>query len=193
MGMSKYFSYIIMLALFACGESYIPKPEAYFRIDLPEKDYQKIDSIPFPFHFQIPQYAAINLERTAKNPNFLNVDFPRFGARIHMSYLPVENNLNDLLEDSRALVYKHVVKAQDIEENMIINSESKVFGSYYQIEGNAASGSQFYMTDSSNHFIRGALYFNVEPNIDSIAPVQEFLIMDIEQLIESFQWIDSGN
>ena len=181
---------IIAIALFSCRDSSIPKPTGYFRIDLPEKEYSLVDSIPFPFQFQLPQYAFVNLNRTENEPGFLNIDFPKYGARIHMSYLTVEGNLPDLLENSRTLVYKHVAKAQDIGENLIYNEEDRVYGTYYQIEGNTASGSQFYLTDSSTHFLRGALYFNVQPNFDSIAPVQTFIKTDIENLIETFKWID---
>jgi gliding motility-associated lipoprotein GldD len=181
---------ILISGLFSCINDPLPKPTGYYRIDLPEKDYQTIDSIPFPFRFELPKYATVNLERIEENENFLNIDFNRFGARIHLSYITVDGNLPKLLEDSRTLVYKHTVKAQDIGENLVINKAARVFGTYYQIEGNSASGSQFYLTDSNDHFLRGALYFNVSPNYDSIAPVQEFIKQDIEQMIESFSWKD---
>jgi len=173
---------------FACKEEPLPKPTGYFRIDLPEKEYRQIDQIPFPFKFQLPQYGAVNLNRTKTDSNFLNIDFARFEARIHLSYSPVDTNLNRLLEDSRELVYKHVVKAEDISEHLIVNKESSVFGTYYEIDGNTASGSQFYLTDSNKHFLRGALYFYAEPNFDSIAPVQAFLKEDIEKMITTLKW-----
>ena len=180
---------LLSLVLFvACKDNNLPKPPGYFRIDLPEKNYHYIDSLPFPFGFDLPQYAKVNLERTKTDNNFLNIDFPEFGARIHMSYLTVDSNIVSLFEDSRTLVYKHVVKAQDIAESIVLNNKKRVFGTYYQIEGNAASGSQFYLTDSTDHFLRGALYFNIEPNYDSIAPVQNFIKEDIERLIDSFNW-----
>lgn len=174
--------------LIACNNETIPKPMGYFRIDLPEKNYEVVDTIPFPFRFELPQYAYVNLERTAKDERFLNIDFARYGARIHMSYLKVDTNLPKLLDDSRTLVYKHVAKAQDIVEQQIYNENKRVFGNFYGIDGNAASGSQFYLTDSTNHFLRGALYFNVVPNFDSIAPVQNFIKQDIANLIETFEW-----
>jgi len=187
--MKKLFGFILIAIVFiACENNPVPKPTGYFRIDLPEKNYRQVDTIPFPFSFKLPQYAFVNLRRTKKDKNFLNIDFTRFGARVHLSYIPVKDNLPKLLEDSRTLVYKHVVKAQDIKENLVMNQQERVFGTYYQIEGNAASGSQFYLTDSVNHFLRGALYFNVEPNYDSIAPVQAFIKEDLEELIEGFRW-----
>lgn len=177
----------------SCNNNPIPRPTAYFRIDLPTKEYEKIDTIPFPFQFELPQYAFANLERTKTDSNFLNLDFPQYGARIHLSYARVGNQLNKLLEDSRTLVYKHASKAQDINEKRILNQSKGVYGMLYEIEGNAASGSQFYLTDSSHHFLRGALYFNVEPNYDSIAPVLSFVKQDIEHFVSTFEWTPKKN
>lgn len=186
---NKIWSFLlILIVLYSCGSDPIPKPLGYYRIDLPEKSYEPIDSIPFPFRFELPQYASINLDRTFQEPNFLNVDFKQYGARLHLSYKTVDSSAYQLLEDARSLVYKHVVKAQDIKENLILNPAERVFGTYYEIAGNAASGAQFYLTDSTTHFFRGALYFSVVPNYDSIAPVQEFLKKDVEHLIETFRW-----
>ena len=188
--MKKYLYLFTLIILFACQETLTPKPIGYFRIDLPEKNYAEVDSIPFPFTFDLPQYANVNLERTQQDERFLNVDFPKYGARLHMSYIKIDSNLRTLLEDARTLVYKHLEKAQDITEVSVYEEEKRVFGVFYTLDGNTASGSQFYMTDSSNHFVRGALYFSVVPNFDSIAPVQTFIEQDIEYLIDSFNWAD---
>ena len=178
-----------LLVLISCGNENLPKPKGYFRIDLPEKSYEELrDTIPFPFSFQLPQYGKVNLKRTKDQANFFNVDFSRFGARIHFSYFPIEENLEKLLEESRTLSYKHTERAQEINEELILNPEERIFGTYYSIEGNAASSDQFYITDSSNHFLRGALYFNVAPNPDSIGPVSDFIKQDIIHLIETFSW-----
>lgn len=178
-----------LLVLVSCGNETLPKPKGYFRIDLPEKSYEELrDTIPFPFSFQLPQYGKVNLKRTKDQANFFNVDFSRFGARIHFSYFPIEENLEKLLEESRTLSYKHTERAQEINEELILNPEERIFGTYYSIEGNAASSDQFYITDSNNHFLRGALYFNVAPNPDSIGPVSDFIKQDIIHLIETFSW-----
>ena len=177
-----------ILILIACQDTPIPKPTGYFRIDLPEKEYSTTDSIPFPFQFELPQYASINLERTQQDSRFLNVDFSEYGARVHMSYLKVDTNLPKLLDDARTLVYKHLEKAQDISETSIFKEDKMIYGVFYTLDGNTASGSQFYLTDSTNHFVRGALYFNVVPNFDSIAPVQSFIEQDIQHLIETINW-----
>ena len=186
--MKKLITPILLLGLFACQETPIPKPIGYFRIDLPEKQFDVVDSLPCPFQFELPQYAAINLEKTKEDSRFLNIDFPRYGARLHMSYIKVDTNLPQLLNDARTLVYKHLEKAQDISETSIYKESKRVFGVFYTLDGNTASGSQFYLTDSTNHFLRGALYFNVVPNFDSIAPVQTFITKDLLHLIDTARW-----
>ena len=188
--MKKLLFPLVFLILFACEEAQVPKPIGYFRIDLPQKEYKLVDSLPFPFQFKLPQYAKVNLKRTKEDSRFLNIDFPTFGARVHMSYLKIDSNLPTLLEDARTLVYKHLEKAQDIAETSIYKENKRVFGVFYTLDGNTASGSQFYLTDSTNHFIRGALYFNVVPNFDSIAPVQTFIEQDIQHLIETVSWVE---
>ncbi|MFT7332819.1 MAG: gliding motility-associated lipoprotein GldD, partial [Sphingobacteriales bacterium] len=93
-------------------------------------------------------------------------------------------------EDSRRFVFKHTVKADGIGENMIQDTARDVYGIYYTIAGNAASNIQFFLTDTNTHFLRGALYFNSAPQIDSIKPVLEFIKADIEVLMESLEWRD---
>ncbi|MGZ5253868.1 MAG: hypothetical protein ACXWV4_05830 [Flavitalea sp.] len=44
------------------------------------------------------------------------------------------------------------------------------------------------MTDTTNHFIRGALYFDASPNADSLSVVNRFLEEDMKHLINTFRW-----
>lgn len=182
------YSFAIAFAFLSCNDSTLPKPIGYYRIDLPEKEYNSIDSLPYPFIIELPQYAYPNLKRTKKDSNFFNIDFPRFGARLHMSYAEVDTNLPTLLEDSRTLVFKHSIKAQDISERLFHNNREKVYGILYGISGNAASSTQFFLTDSSNYFLRGALYFNVQTNPDSLEPVIDYIRNDVVHLMENFKW-----
>jgi gliding motility-associated lipoprotein GldD len=107
---------------------------------------------------------------------------------IYLTYKPVENDLNTHLEDSREFVYKHTVMADAIEEIRFENDSLNVYGILYELSGNTASAVQFFLTDSTSHFLRGSLYFNVPPNKDSLAPVIDFIRDDIVYLMESFQW-----
>ncbi len=178
-----------LLLLNACGDTPTPKPGGYFRIDLPERKYRLLDSI-FPYSFEYPVYASITMDNHAPaEANWINIDFPRFKGQVHLSYKPVNNNLNTFTEDAHSLVMKHIPKASAIEEIRIVNNKNRVFGLAYDIRGTgAASPYQFYVTDSTSHFLRGALYFSVIPNNDSLAPVIDFIKGDIQHLLETIKW-----
>ncbi|MBP6757370.1 MAG: gliding motility lipoprotein GldD [Bacteroidia bacterium] len=167
---------------------YIPKPKGYFRIDFPKKEYRVYDSI-CPYSFEIPTYAFIDNDKHLKaDPCWLNINFPKYNAKIHLSYKVISNNLDTILNQSRDFVVKHQIKSTGIDEVVIIRDSAKVYGLVYDISGNSASNIQFYVTDSTHHFMRGALYFNSVPNIDSLKIVVDYLRTDILQMIKTFKW-----
>lgn len=178
-----------MATLIGCGDTYMPKPRGYFRIDLPEKEYQVFDTT-YPYTFEYPVYANISPDNNVANePYWINIDYPLFKGRIHISYKAVNNNLSKYTEDAHALVMKHIPKASAIEEIRIDNEKADVHGLIYDIKGSGtASVYQFFITDSTHHFVRGALYFHVLPNNDSLAPVIDFVKGDIQHMLESFRW-----
>ena len=180
---------VLLLFMYACDETYTPKPRGYFRIDLPEHGYTAFDST-FPYAFEYPVYAKLSPDPHAPDePYWLNIDFPAFKGRVHMSYKAIHGNLNDYIEDSRKFVMKHIPKASAIKDSLIFDTSRDVYGMIYQIEGmGAASPCQFFVTDSVRHFVRGALYFEVEPNNDSLSPVITFIRKDIEHLLGTFRW-----
>lgn len=186
-------SFILLLA--GCKETYTPKPRGYFRIDFPEKQYMPIDQ-KYPYQFEIPEYATIEPDyRNPDQPSWINILFPANKAEVHISYYELrQSNTNyhehlaELLEETRELAYKHSVKANAIDEQLYLNPDEKVFGILYRIEGNVASPMQFFLTDSTTHFLRGAFYIRATPDIDSLKPVVEFLEKDVINLIETTSW-----
>jgi gliding motility-associated lipoprotein GldD len=183
------FSTGLLLLLNACREPAVPKPTGYFRIDLPEQNYVMLDSI-FPFTFEYSTAASITRDPYAPdNPYFININYPQFRGSIHLSFKNVDENLPELLEDTRALALKHIPKATAIREETIAVPDHQVFGMVYDIRGSGtASPYQFFLTDSTRHFLRGALYFRVSPNNDSLSPVIDFIEKDIDHLMETLQW-----
>lgn len=178
-----------MCILSCSGNDYIPKPRAYFRIEFPQKKYRLFDSI-CPYIFEYPVYARIAPDRNPQaEPYWINIEFPSFNGTLHISYKKVNNNAYQYFEDARNFVTKHIPKADDIIPTEISNDSSKVWGLVYNIEGTGvASSYQFCLTDSVNHFLRGALYFNSVPNNDSLSPVLEFIEKDIDYLISTLRW-----
>ena len=190
--MQKYLYILSALFFFfnySCKKEYTPKPRGYFRISFQEKTYHKLDSVGLPYSFEIPDYSKIvpDDDRLVE-PYWVNLLVPKHKAELHISYKKVGNNLSQLLEDSHKLAYNHAIRADAINEKIFVNPEKKVYGTIYMIEGNVASPIQFYLTDSTHNFLRGALYFREVPNIDSLRPVIDFIRPDIIRLIETTEW-----
>jgi gliding motility-associated lipoprotein GldD len=179
---------VIAVMIGSCSDAYTPKPRGYFRIEFPEHKYKAFNENAL-FGFEIPTYSDIVPDSTKMaEPNWYDIVFKSMKGEIYLSYKPVKGDLSKYIEDSRTLVYKHTIKADDILEHPFLDNENKVFGVLYEIKGNAASPFQFFATDSLKHFLRGSLYFNVYPNKDSLAPVFDFIHEDIMHLIETIKW-----
>lgn len=181
-----YLLLVIPMFFVACHKKpSTPKPTAYFRIDQPAKEYQHYsDSCPFSFDY--PTYAF--LIKDSLSSCWMDIYFPYNKATVYLTYKHLDNDLNIHMEESREFVYKHTVKADAISEVFYENKDNNVYGILYDIKGNAASSVQFFITDSTQHFLRGALYFDVPPNKDSLSPVITFIREDIIYLIESLNW-----
>ncbi len=183
--------FLFSLLINSCNSGHSPLPRGYVRIDLPQKEYRSFDTI-YPYSFQYPVYGKIVPDkRSSAEPWWADVVFPQYKATIHLSYKQVgsKEELYGYFEDGRNFVNKHIPKSTGFNERVYVNQENSVFGILYEIRGpEAASPYQFYLTDSTSHFLRGALYFNLSPNNDSLAPVINFLHEDILYLIESLQW-----
>lgn len=179
----------LLLAMSSCEEEYTPKPRGYMRITLPEKSYQIVET-DCPYSFAYAEYARFLPDtRALSDPCWFDLYYPQFKAKMHFSYKPIKGNLAEYLEDSRTLTNKHISKASNIEEVMLLREDAKVFGTLFEVEGSrAASPIQLHVTDSTTHFLRGALYFNVVPNNDSLAPVIDFIKDDVLKLIETLEW-----
>ncbi|SHM39152.1 gliding motility lipoprotein GldD [Chitinophaga sp. CF418] len=187
---------LLLLAFSACQQNYTPKPRGYFQINFPKREYRLFDVPGYPYTFEYPVYANIVKDslffgEKTENPYWINVEFPSLNGKIYMSYKEIgqggKNNFQQLVNDAFKMTYKHTYKAEYIEEKAI-NTPSHVTGQFYDVGGNAASAKQFYATDSTRHFLRGALYFDAAPNADSLAPVQQFLQQDMWHLVETLKW-----
>jgi gliding motility-associated lipoprotein GldD len=206
--------YLLPIATFltSCNSNPTVKPRGYFNIDLPaQKEYTIFNRPGFPYSFEYPVYGNIVQDSTffddkPQNPYWINIDFPQYDAKIYLSYLSINekvvfrektkggykdsvgvNTLNKLVNDAFALTNKHSIKANAIDE-IAVHPSAGVNGFIFEVGGNAASLKQFFLTDSSKHFVRGALYFNATPNEDSVKPVSQYLFQDMKQLVSSLRW-----
>lgn len=169
----------------------VPKPVGYFRIELPTAAYQTKE-LPCPFVLETSELSRVDFYTGKGGPEhcWFDVVYPRLKARIHLTYIPVNGNLRNYLEEARSLTYEHQIKANKISTQVISRPEVRVYGLAYDLEGNVASAFQFYLTDSTRHFLRGSLYFEARPNADSLQPVLSYLKADLMHLISSIKWKD---
>jgi len=178
------FSFFVVFILLSCGEDTVVKPSAALRLEYPEATYTRVEA-PCYYSFLKNRYATL---QEANNCG-ATLSYPTMNAEIFLTYQRVEDsNLTSLLYDAQKLAYSHNIKANSIPEQPFVNPENNTYGMLYSINGDAASQSQFYVTDSTNHFITGALYFKAKPNFDSIYPAVQYLRNDIRSLMETLEW-----
>jgi gliding motility-associated lipoprotein GldD len=178
------FSALSILALtISCKEEVLPKPESQLRLDYPIAKYASFSNH-CPFEFEINEDAIIKED---KNCGF-SIQYPKMKATIYLTYKTVNKDIDSLLKDAQTLTYKHVIKADDILEQPYLNANTKVFGMFYRVDGNAATNAQFYATDSIKHFVTGSVYFYAKPKFDSIMPAADYIKNDMQRLLETIKW-----
>lgn len=183
---------LIVLISSACKDTPIPKPHGYLRIDMPDHAYQALNDSRAPFTFEMSQEASFSQLRIQRehreNVKWFNVSYKKYDATVHLSYIPVDKNLDSLHEESHQFVFEHTVKADAIDEVLINKPKQKIYGLMYDLQGNTASNMEFYISDSTSHFLRGALYLNTTPNIDSLAPIVNYIKEDIVHMLNTIEW-----
>lgn len=181
---NRFIEGIVLLVLTAaCSEPPVPKPKAMLRLEYSGQEYAMTD-LPCPFQFEKNTKASLQSDADC---SFV-MQYPEMNANIFFTYKEVDGDLDKLLRDAQKLTYEHVVKADNITEQPFINEKDRVYGMFYNVEGNAASQTQFYLTDSINHFVTGSLYFEAKPNYDSILPAAHYLGKDIRTIMETLSW-----
>lgn len=187
---------LISFLILSCNNNYtIGKKKGYFKIDFPEKKYQLFDQPGYPYSFEYPVYAKIVKDTTffedkPENPWWINIDVPQFAGRIYISYKVItsRNKLDSLVSDAFKMAYKqHVTISTGITDS-VMQTPNGIEGIYFSLAGNTATANQFFLTDSTKNFLRGALYFNATPNADSLGIVNDFLKQDIKHLINTLKW-----
>lgn len=172
------------LLMISCNDDLVIKPAAKLRLEYPVPSYAPIEN---DCNYSFNRNVASALE--IKNNCWMNLEYPNMRATIYITYQQVtQNNLDSLLYDAQKLTYDHTVKAETILEQPRIDSVNKVYGMLYMINGNAATQSQFYVTDSINHFVTGSVYFESKPNFDSLFPAVVYLRDDVRRIMETITW-----
>lgn len=175
-----------LLFMVSCKDDPNPKPKGFLALEYPEAEYNRVD-IGCPYTFEKNKIAQISPSKS-KIPCWIDLNYGAMNGAIFLTYQPVRNNLDSLLTDAQKLPLQHTIKADAIEGDIYTNNYNNTYGMFYEVEGDAASQAQFYLTDSTEHFITGSVYFNSLPNFDSIVPAADYLKKDIKHLMETLKW-----
>ncbi len=171
-------------------DCYIPKPKGYHRIVLPAHEYTQLPNT-FPYSFEVSRHAVITNNTSNETEKYwINIYYPAFEADIQLTYKPVNNNpklLREYFEDAYKLASKHQIKAYAIQENILKTSQGHPVV-MVELYGQIPSQVQFYTTDATHHFLRGALYFNTATQNDYLAPIIEFIKEDIIHMVHTLEW-----
>lgn len=193
---SLFACFLLFLSSCSNDSNFTPKPRAYPKVNYPQKGYQQFDKAACNFTFEFPIYAEIQqnkafLENEDVSDCWFDIYYPQFDCRIHCSYYSIgqPKSFDELKTDAFELMDWHNKKANYIDELMIQKNNS-VSGIAFEMDGPAASPFQFYLTDSTTHFLRSAMYFNTQARPDSLAPISAFIKKDLARMIDSFEWID---
>jgi len=173
----------LSLLMISCQEDSVPKPNAYLSLEFPKPVYTLFDQSPY-YNFDMNDEAVYEgLEK-----GWAKIHYPNLKASIDITYRPVKNNLKLLLMESEKLTFSHVIKADGISSQEFENPSHRTYGRIYEVTGDAATNLQFNLTDSLRNFITASVYFQVQPNYDSIEPAVDYLKEDIRVLMESLKW-----
>lgn len=191
--MKKLFIISSLIALVAsCGdEIMIPKPPTYLRLNLPEHEYA-LYSGACPYQFEAAKIFKVHEVTDEKGALTCHkdIDLGPLNGMIHFSYIPMTNPLADYINFAINKVEEHKVKATAIEDSTIIRSKDKVYGTFFELQGDVASPFQFYLTDSVSRFVSGVVYFNAAPKYDSLKPSLQYLKKDLYHFVNTFKWKD---
>ncbi len=181
---------ILFLLVTACKRDYMPKPKGYNRIILPAHEYVALPDT-FPYFFEYSKYARIYPDTSwITEPYWIDVYYPYMDATISISYKSIKHDhklLEEYLRTAWKLTAQHQIKAYAIDEHIFQTKTGKT-AVMAELSGEVPSQYQFYSTDSTEHFLRGALYFKTATKNDSLAPVIRYMRDDIMHMLNTLKW-----
>lgn len=187
-----FLAFCASLALYSCGgNDYVPKPKAYIRMDMPQKEYVVYDTSALPFTFERPQEALVIWKQDDSRTKYFDILYPQYKGIINLTYKHFRSldDLNSLVDTASRMLALHHSQSTGEKEINLSDPEGRVYATIVKVGGkNAGSTCQFWLTDSTQHFLRGALFLNYTPNNDSLAPVIEYLQKDVDRIVETLQW-----
>ena len=185
--MKRFFplAFLVLLCL-ACESNWLPKPPGYNRIELPRHEYQRLEQ-GYPYQLDFSTHSRVEADSfNLGEKEWINLNYKEFGAKVHLTYKKIDQSTDfkTLSNDAFNLTAKHQIKAYGIEEAILLTPNGYV-AVVAELSGEVPTQFQFFVTDSTSNFLRGAVYFNSALKNDSLAPIIEYIKLDMAHLINS--------
>lgn len=191
------FYLVFICFIFSCSQEEVyttPRPRMYPKVEFPDKSYERVELEDCGFSFKKSKASEMIKKSTFFNediqqPCWFNITYPIWDVTIHYTYYDIgaNNSFEGLVDESFKLAYEHTGMASGIEE-IPLSNEGHPIGMAFDLKGPVASPYQFFITDSTEHFLRGSVYFNTRPNPDSLSPMLTYIKGDLDTLVDSFEW-----
>ena len=190
----SFFAFLILFLSSCQSDPPVPKPRTYPKLIFPARVLSTVILPECPFTFDFPTYAEVDRKQTffdeaPPNDCWFNLHIPAFNADIYMSYHPVTSrkNFDKLIRDTYKIT-NQINRRSDYMDEALIKNQYGAGGMTFSFEGAAASPMQFYLSDTTNHFLKGALYYNSKVRPDSLMPATQFIMEDIHGMLATFRW-----
>ncbi|EDM45644.1 possible gliding motility-related protein [unidentified eubacterium SCB49] len=176
--------FLLFTVCVSCEDDVVVKPHAELRLRYPAPKYSDVQ-MDCPFVFKQNEFAQVLVNKNCG----IKVEYPTMNATVFLTYINTDpSKIDRQLYEAQKLALGHKIRAVSIPESQYVNPDKKTYGTFYEINGNAASHGQFYLTDSIKHFVTGALYFKTKPNFDSLLPAIDYVRNDMRMMMETMEW-----
>lgn len=176
---------LLILSQIACKKTdFFPRPKAYLSLTYPAANYNVYENEFYKLPFNDRAFIKNETQKS------IELYYTELKASLFLNYTSMEIPYETLKKGIETKLGEHQKKATAIIAFPYKNPNNKKEGVLYEIQGNAASAAQFYISDGKNHFLSGALYFNIKPQYDSIYPAAHYLLNDMREIMDYISWAD---
>ena len=151
---------------FSCDSSIAPKQSAFFA---PEFGASSYNSFTTQCNYSFSKNKIARIEYI-DNCNF-NIVYDNLNAKIFFSSININNNFPDIIKVFDDRIIENSANITEVKVSEYTDDQILVYSRMFNYVGNAPSNLHFYLTDSTSNFLAGSLFFNTEPNYDSLLPI----------------------
>ena len=173
---------------FSCDETnYLPKEKGFLRLEFEKPTYDtfsiEASKLNFIFNNAYSSFEIVSDEKIVLSYKDIKID-------IVLSNVELDNisSFEESIQNFYMFLEPHRKKSNQISIKEFTSANNKIFAKVFEMRGPVASPLQFYVTDSTNHFLFGSMNIMEKSDYDSIYPSIMYVKNDVFSIIESVNW-----